>query len=117
MGGLLEGKTILVTGIITDSSIAFHVAKVAQEQGAKVLITGFDRLRLIDRIAQRLPQPVPPAISLNVQSSEDLASLAERVRELAPEGIDGVVHSIGFAPAPAWKPVHGRAVGGRGGRT
>jgi enoyl ACP reductase len=98
MGGLLEGKTILVTGIITESSIAFHVAKVAQEQGAKVLITGFDRLRLIDRIAQRLPQPVPPAISLNVQSSEDLASLAERVRELAPEGIDGVVHSIGFAP-------------------
>ncbi|GAA3184933.1 hypothetical protein GCM10020255_081040 [Rhodococcus baikonurensis] len=80
MGGLLEGKTILVTGIITDSSIAFHVAKVAQEQGAKVLITGFDRLRLIDRIAQRLPQPVPPAISLNVQSSEDLSTRRARAR-------------------------------------
>jgi len=51
MSGLLAGKTILVTGIITDSSIAFHVAKVAQEAGAKVIITGFDRLRLIDRIA------------------------------------------------------------------
>ncbi|MFC9790732.1 NADH-dependent enoyl-ACP reductase InhA [Rhodococcus sp. NPDC127528] len=98
MGGLLEGKTILVTGIITDSSIAFHVAKVAQEQGAKVVITGFDRLRLIDRIAQRLPQPVPPAISLNVQDEEHLATLADRVRELAPEGIDGVVHSIAFSP-------------------
>lgn len=99
MGGLLEGKTILVTGIITDSSIAFHVAKVAQEQGAKVIITGFDRIRLIDRIAQRLPQPVPPAVELNVQDEEHLATLAERVRELAPEGVDGVVHSIAFSPA------------------
>ncbi|WP_066903655.1 NADH-dependent enoyl-ACP reductase InhA [Millisia brevis] len=98
MTGLLEKKTILVTGIITDSSIAFHVAKVAQEQGANVLITGFDRLRLINRIAQRLPQPVPDAIELNVQDEEHLGNLAERVRELAPGGIDGVVHSIGFAP-------------------
>ncbi|WP_024796401.1 NADH-dependent enoyl-ACP reductase InhA [Tomitella biformata] len=98
MGGLLEGKTILVTGIITDSSIAFHVAKVAQEQGAKVIITGFDRIRLIDRIAQRLPQPVPPAVELNVQDDEHLATLADRVRELAPEGLDGVVHSIAFSP-------------------
>ncbi|CAM3077129.1 NADH-dependent enoyl-ACP reductase InhA [Prescottella defluvii] len=98
MGGLLAGKTILVTGIITDASIAFHVAKVAQEQGAKVIITGFDRLRLIDRVAQRLPQPVPPAVELNVQDDEHLATLADRVRELAPEGIDGVVHSIAFSP-------------------
>ncbi|AQA23441.1 enoyl-[acyl-carrier-protein] reductase [Rhodococcus sp. MTM3W5.2] len=98
MGGLLEGKTILVTGIITDSSIAFHVAKVAQEQGAKVIITGFDRLRLIDRIAQRLPQPVPPAIELDATNEEHLAALADRVREVAPEGIDGVLHSIAFAP-------------------
>jgi len=47
MGGLLEGKTILVTCIITDSSIAFHIAKVAQEAGAELVLTGFDRLRLI----------------------------------------------------------------------
>lgn len=54
MAGLLEGKRILVTGIITDSSIAFHIAKVAQEQGAELVLTGFDRLRLIERITQRL---------------------------------------------------------------
>lgn len=60
MSGILDGKTILVTGIITDSSIAFHAAAMAQEQGARVIITGFDRLRLIDRIAQRLPKEVPP---------------------------------------------------------
>jgi meromycolic acid enoyl-[acyl-carrier-protein] reductase len=98
MGGLLEGKTILVTGIITDASIAFHAAAMAQNQGAKVIITGFDRLRLIDRIAQRLPQPVPPAIELDATNEEHLAALADRVREVAPEGIDGVLHSIAFAP-------------------
>ncbi|MFF0813805.1 NADH-dependent enoyl-ACP reductase InhA [Rhodococcus sp. NPDC003318] len=99
MGGLLEGKTILVTGIITDASIAFHAAKVAQEQGAKVIITGIpERLRLIDRIAKRLPQEVPPAIGLDITSEDDLATLADRVREHAPEGVDGVLHSIAFAP-------------------
>lgn len=98
MGGLLEGKTILVTGIITDASIAFHAAAMAQNQGAKVIITGFDRLRLIDRIAQRLPLPVPPAIELDATNEEHLAALADRVRELAPEGVDGVLHSIAFAP-------------------
>ncbi|KQY37721.1 MULTISPECIES: NADH-dependent enoyl-ACP reductase InhA [Nocardia] len=99
MGGLLEGKTILVTGIITDSSIAFHAAAIAQEQGARVIITGIpDRLRLIDRIAKRLPQEVPPAIGLDVTNEEDLAALTEKLREIAPEGVDGVLHSIAFAP-------------------
>ncbi|WP_137872567.1 NADH-dependent enoyl-ACP reductase InhA [Rhodococcus sp. Q] len=99
MGGLLEGKTILVTGIITDASIAFHTAKVAQQQGAKVIITGIpERLRLIDRIAQRLPETVPAAIPLDVTNEESLGALADKVRELAPEGLDGVVHSIAFAP-------------------
>ncbi|WP_054813012.1 NADH-dependent enoyl-ACP reductase InhA [Nocardia arizonensis] len=98
MGGLLEGKTILITGIITDASIAFHAAAVAQEQGARVIITGFDRLRLIDRIAQRLPKEVPPAIELDATNEDHLATLADRVREVAPEGLDGVLHSIAFAP-------------------
>ncbi|NLG54359.1 MAG: enoyl-ACP reductase FabI [Rhodococcus sp.] len=99
MGGLLEGKTILITGIITDASIAFHAAAMAQEQGAKVIITGLpERLRLIDRIAKRLPQEVPAAIGLEITSEDDLNALADRIRELAPEGIDGVLHSIAFAP-------------------
>jgi len=97
--GILAGKTVLVTGIITDASIAFHTAKVAQEQGATVIITGIpERLRLIDRIAKRLPQEVPPAIPLDVTDEESLGALADKLRELAPQGIDGVVHSIAFAP-------------------
>lgn len=98
MSGLLDGKTILITGIITDSSIAFHAAAMAQEQGARVIITGFDRLRLIDRIAQRLPKEVPPAVELDITDEEHLDTLADRLKALAPEGIDGVLHSIAFAP-------------------
>ncbi len=80
MAGFLEGKRILVTGIITDSSIAFHIAKVAQEAGAELVLTGFDRMKLIQRIADRLPNPAP-LLELDVQNQEHLDSLAERVTE------------------------------------
>ncbi|WP_238422366.1 NADH-dependent enoyl-ACP reductase InhA [Gordonia sp. 'Campus'] len=99
MSGILDGKTVLITGIITDASIAFHAAAMAQEQGATVIITGIpERLRLIDRIARRLPKEVPPAIGLDVTNEDDLDALAGKLTELAPQGIDGVMHSIAFAP-------------------
>ncbi|MGI5500990.1 enoyl-ACP reductase FabI [Lentzea sp. CA-135723] len=97
MTGLLEGKRLLITGVITDASIAFHVARVAQEQGAEVVLTGFGRMSLVQRIAQRLPKPAP-VVELDVQNEEHLATLADRVREHV-DGLDGVLHSIGFAPA------------------
>nr|MDT0659664.1 enoyl-ACP reductase FabI [Micromonospora sp. DSM 115978] len=97
MSGLLAGKRLLVTGVITDQSIAFSVAKLAQENGAEVVLTGFGRLSLVERIARRLPTP-PPVIELDVTNAEHLAGLADRVREHV-DGLDGVVHSIGFAPA------------------
>lgn len=94
---LLEGKTLLVTGVLTDGSIAFHVARLAQEQGAQVVLSSFGRqLRLTQAIARRLPQPAP-VVELDVTSSDDLAALADRVREHT-DHLDGVVHSIGFAP-------------------
>ncbi|WP_026424072.1 enoyl-ACP reductase FabI [Actinokineospora inagensis] len=96
MTGLLEGKRLLITGVITDASIAFHVAKAAQEQGAQVVLTGFGRLSLVERIAKRLPQPAP-VVELDVQNPEHLDTLADRVREHV-DGLDGVVHAIGFAP-------------------
>src|SRR5246127_3386126 len=99
MAGLLEGKRILVSGIITDSSIPFHLAAVAQEQGASLVLTGFDRLRLIQRIADRLPEKAP-LIELDVQNQKHLDTLAERVTAEIGEGnkLDGVVHLIGFMP-------------------
>jgi enoyl-[acyl-carrier protein] reductase I len=95
--GLLDGKRLLVTGVITDQSIAFAVARVAQEQGAQVVLTGFGRMSLVERVAKKLPQPAP-VIELDVSSDEHLASLADRVGEHV-DGLDGVLHSIAFAPA------------------
>jgi meromycolic acid enoyl-[acyl-carrier-protein] reductase len=96
---ILDGKRLLVTGVLTDASIAFHVARVAQEEGAQIVLTGFGRLSLVERIAKRLPEP-PPVIELDVTSQEQLDSLAGRVGEYLP-GIDGVLHSIGNAPQDA----------------
>jgi meromycolic acid enoyl-[acyl-carrier protein] reductase len=97
--GILDGKRLLVTGVLTDSSIAFHVARIAQLEGATVVLTGFGRLSLVERIAKRLPQPAP-VLELDVTNTEHLASLAKRVGEHVP-GLDGVVHGIAFAPQSA----------------
>ncbi len=93
--GILAGKRILVTGVITDASIAFHVARVAQQEGATVVLTGFGRLSLVERIARRLPSP-PPVLELDVTSEDQLASLAGRVSEHV-DGLDGVLHAIAYA--------------------
>ncbi len=93
--GILAGKRILVTGVITDASIAFHVARVAQQEGASVVLTGFGRLSLVERIAKRLPDP-PPVLELDVTSEEHLDSLADRVSAHV-DGLDGVLHAIAYA--------------------
>jgi len=95
--GLLDGKRLLVTGVLTDASIAFAAARLAQEQGADLVLTGYGRLSLVERIAARLPKPAP-VIELDVTDAEHLAALPDKVREHMP-AVDGVLHSIGFAPA------------------
>jgi len=98
--GMLEGRTILVTGVLTDQSIAFHIARLAQEQGATVILSSFGRaLSLTKRAASRLPQQAE-VIELDVTSPDDLASLVDRLRHLT-DALHGVVHSIGFAPESA----------------
>jgi enoyl-[acyl-carrier protein] reductase I len=97
--GILDGKRLLVTGVLTDSSIAFHVARIAQQEGATVVLTGFGRMSLVERIAKRLPQP-PPVLELDVTDTGHLASLAGRVAEHVPR-LDGVLHGIAFAPQSA----------------
>jgi enoyl-[acyl-carrier protein] reductase I len=93
---LLDGKRLLLTGVITDQSIAFSVARLAQQEGAQVVLTGFGRMSLVERVARRLPEPAP-VIELDVTDPEHLGSLADRVREHV-DGVDGVLHAIGFAP-------------------
>jgi enoyl-[acyl-carrier protein] reductase I len=97
--GILDGKRILVTGVLTEASIAFHVAKIAQQEGATVVLTGFGRMSLVERIAKRLPEP-PPVLELDITDAGQLESLAGRVAEHV-DGLDGVVHGIGGAPLSA----------------
>src|SRR5258705_11179593 len=79
MSGLLEGKHLLITGVINHESIAFAVARLAQEQGAHIVLTGHGRLHMVESTARRLPRP-PPVIELEVPQTEQLARLAERLR-------------------------------------
>ena len=93
--GILEGKRILVAGVTMDSSIGFAVARVAQEQGATVLVSNFGRaLGITRRIVSRLPQPTP-VIELDVTDEAHLERLPEQVGEHV-DGLDGVVHSIAY---------------------
>jgi enoyl ACP reductase len=98
--GLLEGKRLLVTGVLTEASIAFHVARLAQLEGAAVVLSSFGRAqRITERIAGRLPVSAP-VVTLDVIDDDDLAALPDRVGEHV-DGLDGVLHSIGFAPEAA----------------
>lgn len=95
--GLLAGKQLLVTGVLTDASIAFSVAKLAQEEGATVVLSSFGRaMSITQRIAKRLPA-LAPVIELDVSSQEQLDGLSE-VLHAHVDGLDGVLHAIGFAP-------------------
>ncbi len=98
--GILEGKKILVTGVLTEASIAFAVAKIAQEQGADIILSSYGRmLPITEKISMRLPRPVP-VIELDATSKDDLDALPSRVKQHLPY-LDGIVHAIAFAPGTA----------------
>ncbi|MDQ3304680.1 MAG: enoyl-ACP reductase FabI [Actinomycetota bacterium] len=95
---LLEGKRILVTGVLTDDSIAYAIALRCQEQGAELVLTGAGRgLSLTRRTARKLATE-PPVLELDVTDAGHLAALAPALREHGWDRVDGVVHAIGFAP-------------------
>jgi len=95
--GILEGKHILVTGVLTDDSLAYGAARLAMEEGAEVALTGFGRgLSLTKRAARRLPGPVE-IYELDATVEEQAERVAEQL-EKQWGVLDGVVHSIGFAP-------------------
>jgi meromycolic acid enoyl-[acyl-carrier-protein] reductase len=93
--GILEGKRILVAGVTMDTSIGFAVARVAQEQGATVVVSNFGRaLGITRRIVSRLPQE-PAVLELDVTDPEHLERLPALLSEHV-DGLDGVVHSIAY---------------------
>jgi enoyl-[acyl-carrier protein] reductase I len=98
--GSLAGKRVLVTGVSTTRSIAYAVAREAQEAGAEIVITGFGRMRAVtERSARHLPVPVD-VLELDVTSERDLARVAEELRRRWGR-LDGAVHAIAHAPSEA----------------
>jgi enoyl-[acyl-carrier protein] reductase I len=97
---ILSGKRLLITGVITKDSIAFHAAEQAQREGAEVVLTSFGRVRrMTERAAQRLPEPAD-VLELDVNRDEDLEAVASELRERWG-AVDGVLHAIAFAPQDA----------------
>ena len=100
MPGLLDGKRLLITGVITKDSMAFHVAQRAQAEGAEILLSSFGRVRrMTERAAQRLDTPVD-VLELDVNKPEDLDALAAELKSRWGR-VDGVLHAIAFAPEDA----------------
>ena len=97
---LLDGKKLLITGVLTDDSIAFSVAKVAQEAGAEILLTNVGRgVRLTEKVARKLPQPAD-VMQMDVNNPDDVAAVADEIAKRWGR-LDGALHSIGFMPQDA----------------
>jgi meromycolic acid enoyl-[acyl-carrier-protein] reductase len=95
---LLPGKRLVVTGVLTDASIAYAVARQAADEGAELVLTGAGRgLSLTRRTARKL-DPAPAVLELDVTVPEQLEALAPALREIGWDRVDGVLHAIGFAP-------------------
>lgn len=97
---LLDGKRLLITGVLTDDSIAWHTARIAQEEGAEIVLTGFGRgMRLTERSAKRLPDP-PDVFELDINDPAHLDALVVALDERWG-AVDGALHAIAFAPEDA----------------
>jgi meromycolic acid enoyl-[acyl-carrier-protein] reductase len=95
--GLLDGKRLLITGVLTDASLAFTTARMAQEEGAEIVLSGAGRaLSLTQRTARKLPRP-PDVLEIDVTSPEQLAAAGETL-SARWDRLDGILHAIGFAP-------------------
>lgn len=108
---LLEGKKLLITGVLTDDSMAYAVAKVAQEAGAEIVLTSFGRARsLTERVAKKLPGGAPDVLELDVNDQTHIDAVS---RDLIDRWghVDGVLHSIGFAPSDVSRRLRGARPG------
>jgi meromycolic acid enoyl-[acyl-carrier-protein] reductase len=94
---LLDGKRLLITGVFDPRSIAFHIARLAQSEGAEIVLTGFGRgRRITERTAKRLDDP-PDVLELDVTVPDDIAAVGDEL-DRRWGGLDGLVHAVAFAP-------------------
>ncbi len=96
----IAGHRLLITGVVTADSIAWHVAERAQQAGAEVVLTSFGRARrLTERAAKRLPEPCD-VLELDVTREDDLAAVAADL-QARWRAVDGVLHAVAYAPPDA----------------
>ena len=100
MPGILQGKKILVTGVLTPASIAFAIADMAQREGADIVLTSFGRVMSLTEKSARRMKPTPEILEMDVNNQEQVDALAKRVEERWGR-LDGFVHAIAFAPPDA----------------
>jgi enoyl-[acyl-carrier protein] reductase I len=97
---ILADKRLLITGVITKDSIAFHVAEQAQREGATVILSSFGRVRrMTERAAKRLPEPVD-VLELDINNEGDLQAVADELQSRWGR-VDGALHAIAFSPEDA----------------
>jgi enoyl-[acyl-carrier protein] reductase I len=98
---LLEKKRLVITGVLTPQSIAFHVARICREQGADLVLTSFGKaMGLTEKSARRLPGETPPVLELDANDQDHVERLRDELAERWG-GVDGLLHAIAFAPTDA----------------
>ena len=97
---MLQNKTLLITGILTDKSIAYHAAKIAIDNGATVVATGFGKgLRITERAVKRLSEDIK-VYEMDIQNPKQVEEAVNSVKENHGT-IDGILHAIAFSPIEA----------------
>ena len=97
---ILKDKTFLITGILTDKSIAFASAKIAIDNGAKIIATGFgEGLRITQRAVKRLESDVE-VLDMDIQDTQQIKEVVEHIKNNY-QNLDGILHAIAFSPVEA----------------
>ncbi|HWD07743.1 MAG TPA: enoyl-ACP reductase FabI [Actinomycetota bacterium] len=97
---LLDGKKLLITGVLSPQSIAFAVARVAQEQGAELILTGFGKGRQLTELSARRLPATPPVLEMDANDPDQIGAVAAEVGSRWGS-LDGVLHAIAYAPPDA----------------
>ncbi len=97
---ILEGKKVLVTGVLTPASIAFAIAELAQQEGAEIVLTSFGRAMSLTEKSARRMKPVPDILEMDVNEPNQVAAVATTLRDRWGR-LDGFVHAIAYAPPDA----------------
>src|SRR2546427_10400441 len=100
MPGILEGKKILVTGVLTPASIAFAIAQEAQNEGAEIVLTSFGRVMSLTEKSARRMDPTPEILEMDVNKQEQIDTLAQTPKQRWGR-LDGFVHAVASAHGDA----------------